>query len=327
MRALVTGGAGFIGHHLIDALLSRTNWEIVTLDRFDISGTPHRLAEILQDRDDRERLRVVWHDLKAPISDSVSARVGEVDYVFHLAAASHVDRSIAEPSLFVLDNVLGTTHLLEWAVKLPALKHFFYFSTDEVFGPANAGQQFREWDRYHCGNPYAATKAGAEEMCLAFQNTFKLPVSIIHCMNVYGIRQHHEKYIPSCVRKILNGEEVMVHSSPRMVPGSRFYMHARSVADALLFLLPRAQVGEKYNFVGPLEVDNLTLALTVADALGKPLRYRLVDFHSSRPGHDLRYALDGTVMRELGFMDPHPDTLHEIRKVAIWTAEHPQWLR
>lgn len=325
-RILVTGGAGFVAHHMIEHILRNTDWEIVSLDRLDTSGNLNRLADLPVWQKEKKRVSVVWHDLKAAINGQLSQQIGKVDYVLHLAAASHVDRSIEDPVPFVLDNVLGTVHILEWARRHDSLDRFIYFSTDEVFGPASSGIFYKEWDRYKSGNPYAATKAGAEELCVAFENTYKMPILVSHCMNVFGERQNPEKFIPSTIRKVLAGELVTIHAdSTRTIPGSRFYIHARNVADATLFLLEKGQIGDKYNIVGEREVNNAELAEMIAAVVGRPIRMELVDFHSSRPGHDLRYALDGAKMADMGWKLPvHFE--QSLEKTVRWTLDNPRWL-
>ena len=339
MRVLITGGAGFVGHHLVEHLLKNTTWEIVSLDRLDGSSTLERLADLDCWPQEKHRVRVVWHDLKSPINAHVAAKIGPVQVILHLAAASHVDRSIEDPMSFVMDNVVGTCNLLEYAGLVNGaggdmLHRFIYFSTDEVFGPASSKDMphpynhlsYHEWDRYRSANPYAATKAGAEELCLAYQNTYRLPILISHCMNVFGERQHPEKFIPSTIRKVAKGETVTIHAdATRTKPGSRFYIHARNVASAVLFLLRHGEPGDKYNIVGECEVDNLTLAEMIARAMGEPLRFELVDFHSSRPGHDLRYALSGEKMAKLGWKPPI-EFEDSLRRVVKWTVEHREWL-
>lgn len=320
VKTLVTGAAGFIGHHVVEHLLETTGWELVLLDKIDSAGNLNRLANLW----DPERMSFVYHDLQAPINPLLQSQIGHIDNILHLAASSHVDRSILDPASFVLNNVLGTAHLLDFA-RIGGSRTL-YFSTDEVFGPAPEGRAFKEWDRYHAGNPYAATKAGAEELCLAYSNTYKLPVLVTHCMNVFGERQHPEKYVPSTIRKVLHGERVMVHAdSTRTRPGSRFYIHARDVAAAALFVLEQGELGEKYNIVGEREVSNLEMAQLIAGFVGQPLRYELVDFHSSRPGHDLRYALDGTKLRDLGWKPPFGFE-NALERTVKWTLSHPEWL-
>jgi dTDP-glucose 4,6-dehydratase len=331
-RALLTGIDGFIGHHFAEGILKNTDWKLVGLSKIDSASTLHRLTDIdLWAREFSDRVEFVYHDLRAPINPYICNRIGPVNYIFHLAASTHVDRSIECPMEFVQDNVVGTCNLLDYARTLDGLELFAYFSTDEVFGPAPEGVTFREWDRYKSSNPYAATKAGGEELAYSYFNTYGLPVVITHTMNVFGERQHPEKFIPKTINAVLHGERLFVHSDPsRTKAGSRFYVHARNVTAAMLFLIEQyekgaAILGDKFNVVGEKEVDNLTLAQFIAKVIGKPLNYELVDFHSSRPGHDLRYALDGTKLREMGFT--YPKTFEQsLEKTVQWYLKHPDWL-
>lgn len=336
---LVTGGAGFIAHHVIENLLKNTDWNIVSLDRLDFSGNLNRLADMMADFDQetRKRVKVVFHDLRAEINPMVAREIGDANFVLHLAAGSHVDRSIDYPMEFVMDNVVGTGHALQFARTLSNLERFIYFSTDEVFGPAPTGVNYKERDRYNSTNPYSATKAGGEELAVAFENTYGLPIYITHTMNVFGERQHPEKFIPMCIRKVNNGDSITIHSdSTRTVPGSRHYIHAADVADAMHFLLKldpgklTRDFGDakcpKFNLVGKEEINNLALAKLIADAQGKELKYEMVDFHSSRPGHDLRYALSGDYMRELGW-EPTVALTERINEVVEWTLANDRWLK
>ena len=326
---LITGGAGFIGHHLIYRMLNDTDYNVVILDRLDTSGNLNRVHEVLElDSSYRSRVKFVWHDLKAPINEVLAKQIGDVHYVFHLAAGSHVDRSIEYPLEFVLDNVVGTTNLLDYARThiRDTMKLFLYFSTDEVFGPAPEGVLYKEWDRYNSGNPYSASKAGAEEMCLAYCNTYRMPIIITHTMNVFGIRQHPEKYIPLLIQKVRDGEKVTIHSNPsKTKAGSRFYINTEDVASAMMFLMNNHKIGDKYNIVGEREMDNLELAQTVASIMGKPLNYEMVDFHSSRPGHDLRYALCGEKMEKMGWV-PEQSVTERLREVIDWSLQNNHWL-
>ena len=339
-RVLITGGAGFIAHHLIYYLLNNTNWDIISLDRLDYSGNLNRLDNILSNLEDtqKSRVKVVYHDLKSEINPWIKKEIGDIDIILHLAAGSHVDRSIDYPMEFVLDNVVGTANILEYARIInqsKRLERFIYFSTDEVFGPAPKGVDYKENDRYNSTNPYSATKAGGEELAVAYENTYKLPVYITHTMNVFGERQHPEKFIPMCIKKIRDGEPVTIHSDKtKKIPGSRHYIHAEDVAEAIYFILTSKLKYEtdfggakcpKFNIVGSEELDNLELAKIIAESQGKELKYEMVDFHSSRPGHDLRYSLSGEKMKKLGWQ-PSIKLTERIKQVVDWSLNNENWI-
>ena len=335
-RILITGGGGFIAHHLINQILIRTDWEVVTLDRLDYSGNLNRLHDLLLDRTpaERKRVRTIYHDLKAEVNQMLESDIGPVDIVAHLAAGSHVDRSIERPMEFVMDNVVGTCNILEYARRQDNLERFLYFSTDEVFGPAPEGVNYDEYDRYNCTNPYSASKAGGEELAVAFQNSYNMPIYITHTMNVFGQRQHPEKFIPMTIRNVRDGKTVTIHSdASKTIPGSRHYIHAEDVADATMFLLQNEHTltpqsngvkCPKFNIVGATELNNLELAQMIADSQGKELKYEFMDFHSSRPGHDLRYALSGDRMSRMGW-NPKP-VGERINEVVQWTLDNTRWL-
>lgn len=336
---LVTGGAGFIAHHVIDKVLAETDWNIVSLDRLDYSGNLNRLNEVVMayPEQERKRVKVVHHDLKAELNPQIRQLVGKVDYITHLAAGSHVDRSIEYPMEFILDNVVGTANILEFARHQDNLERFIYFSTDEIFGPAPAGVKYKENDRYNSTNPYSASKAGGEELVVAYENTYKLPAIITHTMNVFGERQHPEKYIPMCIKRVRDNEVITVHSNPEKTKaGSRHYIHAADVADALMFLLNYTGIDalekdyggakcQKFNIVGAEELDNLELAKFIADVQSKDLLYEMIDYHSQRPGHDLRYALDGSKMSDMGW-NPQP-VRKRLEQVIEWSLENKRWLQ
>jgi dTDP-glucose 4,6-dehydratase len=326
-HVLLTGGAGFVGHHLLHHILSKTDYTVAVLDRLDLSGSLSRIADVLSENPEWEkRVTMVWHDLKAPLNTLVKTELGKVNYVLHVAAGSHVDRSIDYPLEFVMDNVVGTCNLLDYARNLDSLEKFLYFSTDEVFGPAPDTVRYVEWARYNSGNPYAATKAGAEELCLAFANTYSMPVFVTHTMNIFGIRQHPEKFIPMVVGRTLRGEKVYIHSNADCTEaGKRYYINTEDVANGILFLLDNAEMGDKYNLVGERELDNLQLAQMIASHVGKPLNYEMVDFHSSRPGHDLRYALNGDKMAKMGWA-PEKPVDERLKEVVEWSLAHPNWI-
>ncbi len=322
-KILVTGGAGFIGHHFIDYLLRSTDYSVVCLDRLDPAGDLNRLSQIpsLQSASCRGRLSICHHDLRSNLSTEVSRQVltgngnfGQdgFDHIVHMAAGSHVDRSVADPVGFIMDNVVGTANLFEFVRGTPnALRSggkILYFSTDEVMGPAPEGVSFGEWDRFNPNNPYAASKAGGEALCTAYANTYGIPITVSHCTNVFGERQHSEKFIPMLIKKVLCREKVQIHSDPtRTKPSSRFYTYVDNVSTATLQMLEYGKcldgtdkVG-KYNITGEREVNNLELAQLVAKKLDRTLDYELIDFCPSRPKHDMRYALNGDALAAIGW--------------------------
>lgn len=361
---VITGAMGFVGAHLVEAILKMTDWKIVTIDRLDVSGNPNRFSDIDIWDKEKSRVKVLFWDLKAAFNDMIKYDIGEFDYFLHVAAGSHVDRSIDDPMSFIMDNVVGTGNCLDFyrgyvkelrdydeqAISyggqktLSPVPKFLYFSTDEVFGPAPEGVNYKEWDRFNPNNPYAAAKAGGESLCDAYANTYKLPILVTHCMNIFGERQHPEKYIPMVIKSVLKGHKVNIHADKtKTKAGTRFYIHARNVADAVLFLLQDAPTLDgharkgRYNIVGEREVSNLDMAQLIekyvhewlADTNSleatRPLNYELVDFHSSRPGHDLRYGLDGELLASMGFQY-NMNFEESLRKMVRWTLDNPRWL-
>lgn len=327
-KCLISGGCGLIGSNFVEHILKNTDWDIVVIDKLNYASKGFdRLKDIKVF--DEKRVQIFTADFAKPINGGLAKEIGQVDYILHLGAETHVDNSIKDPEPFVISNVLGTMHMLNFAKTQKSLKVFLYFSTDEVFGPAPEGTNYKEWDRYKSGNPYAATKAGGEELTLAWHNTYGVPIMITHTMNVYSERQHPEKFIPLCVNKLRRGEVIHIHANPsKTKSGSRMWIHARNVADAVLFLLDHGKIGEKYNIVGEKEQTNLEIATLIANIIELPLNYELVNFHESRPGHDLRYSLCGDKLKSLGYK--YPKTFEDsFEKMINWMVDkdNAKWLR
>jgi dTDP-glucose 4,6-dehydratase len=325
-RVMITGGCGFIGHHMVEHILRETDWEVVVIDKLTYASMGYDRLRSFGGLDN-SRVKVFPIDFILPFSVGARKEIGDINIIIHMGAESHVDNSIKDPRLFFNTNINGTIELLEYARTLDNLELFFYFSTDEVFGSAPSGVAYGEWDRHRPTNPYSASKSAAENICIAYENTYNLPIMTINVMNAFGQRQHVEKFIPNTIRKVLHGEKVLIHSYPdRQKAGSRFYIHARNIAAAVLFLLGNGSVGEKYNVVGEKEVDNLEMAQLIAHHLDMALDYEMVDFHSSRPGHDLRYALSGEKMASMGWELP-VNFEDSLRKTVEWTVKNPSWLK
>lgn len=338
-RVLVTGSCGFVGHHVVEGLLKSTDWEIVTLDRLKYSGRNgyDRLRDI--NAYDDTRVFRFQHDLNQAIGEGLRKELGHIDYVLHIAAESHVDRSITEPVPFVMNNIRSVLTMLEYMrdkKDSDPIEKFLYFSTDEVYGTAPEGKFYKEGEAHKSGNPYSASKSAAEQIVRAYANTYKLPCLITNTMNIIGERQDKEKFLPLVINKVLADEKVLIHANPdKTQAGKRHYLHARNITAALIFILENVQESLSevdagsgvFNIVGEREFDNLEFAQTVAKYVGKELKYELVDFHSSRPGHDMRYALDGSKLSNMGFV--YPVTAEEsIKKVVEWTLseENRKWL-
>jgi dTDP-glucose 4,6-dehydratase len=328
VRVLVTGAAGFVGHHLIEHLLKATDWQIVGMISFRHRGCPRRLEHLIR----QTRLRFVYHDLQAPVGARVAEAIGPVDYVINLASESSVEHSIADPAACIENNTRVALHMLEYA-RTAQPRVFVQVSTDEVYGPAAPDRAHVEWDPICPSNPYSASKAAQEAMAFAWWRTWRVPVLITNAMNLIGERQGPEKLVPTVIRSVRNGDTVPIYSANGEA-GSRFWLHARNQADALRFLLsnldgnlpmyPHDSEPARYNVVGE-EYSNLDIANFIAGVLGETLRYELVEFHASRPGHDFRYALDGSKLRALGWQPPM--RLQEsLRKTVQWTRRHPEWL-
>lgn len=301
-RCLISGIAGFVAHQLADYLLQNTDYEIVGLDGLTYAGSLDRITDLESYKKDPSRVKFVHWNLRSPLNEYISEKIGEVDYILHLAANSSVEHTIKYPIESVLDNVLATVNVLEFARKQKNLKLMNYFSTDEVNGSSDHGELFNEGAAHHPSNPYSAGKAAGEDYCFAYFKTYGVPVFITNTMNVVGRAQDREKYIPTVIRCVKNGETLPVYSNKeRTRAGSRFWISAYDVSDAIKFLLEKAIPGEKYNIVGT-EMDNLDLAKMIASIIGKPLKYEMHDFHSSRPGHDLAYRMTGEKMAKMGWV-------------------------
>lgn len=334
-RVLITGISGFIGGHLMEHILANTDWEIVGLDSFRHKGLSERITDSAYYQAEPERVTILTHDLSIPFSRLLVEHIGEIDYIINMAAESHVDRSIEHPVWTVQNNVGITLNVLEYA-RMVKPKVVIQISTDEVYGPALSGTMHEEWSTILPSNPYAASKAAQEAIAIAYWRTYGLPIIITNTMNNFGERQDPEKYLPMIIRSLRNGGRVSVHGKPGAI-GSRFWLHARNHADALCWILQRdlslipvqtfpvCDRPERYHIVGNLELNNLELAQQVADCMQVPIVYDFVDHHSTRPGHDPRYALDGSLIANLGWKAPL-DFGSSLQRTVDWYMEHPAWL-
>ena len=331
----MTGIAGFMGSHVLEEILTTTDWEVVGVASWTHKGTPERIEEVLKGNPAwRDRVEVITHDLTAPFTDTTKRRIGHIDHIINVASESHVDRSITDPVPFVMNNVALVLNMLEFAREVSP-KTFLQISTDEVYGPAPDGVNHKEWATILPSNPYSASKAAQEAICISYWRTYGVPVIITNTMNLFGEMQDTEKYTAQLIRRISSGDVVSVHGKPGAV-GSRYYLHARNQANALLYILENVQPEmyvdqgdidrpSRFNIVGDVEMDNLELAEKVAELMEKPLKYEFVDHHSTRPGHDRRYALDGTKLKQqFGWKAPK-DFVASLKQYIDWTLQHELW--
>lgn len=336
MRVLISGIGGSIGVHMFDHIMANTDWDVIGIDSYRHKGFFDRLAQTLgRNPGWNKRLTSVTHDLTAPLTHGQLKKIGEVDYIINLASLADVWDSVDDPVPFVRNNVELMLTMLELARKVKP-KAFIHFSTDEVYGPAAVDQGHPEWGNLVPSNPYSASKAAQEMLAVSYWRSYGVPVIITNTMNNFGEMQGASKYPVIIQNKLNAGEKVEVHVSNDGQMGTRFYIHSRNVADAVLFILKNTKPylhtpgevdkPERYNIVGTAQVDNLQLAKTVARLMGKELDYELVDFHSSQPGHDLHYGLDGTKLEQLGWKPP-VDFETSLKKTIEWQERNPEWIQ
>jgi len=321
VKVIVTGGCGFIGHHFVEHLIKNTDWDIIVLDKLSYSSCGF---ERLRDTGllGNERLSVFPVDLSNKISNGLIYELGDINYIFHLAADTHVDHSISDPVGVVTNNIMSTLHILEYARKLKNLKLLLYFGTDEVYGEVG-DHLFTENERHNPGNPYSASKSGAEQLCVSYTKTFNLPIIRVNVMNVFGERQHVEKFIPKIIFKLLNNQEIDIYTNEEGEIGSRYYIHARNVAAAVLFIIQKGTIGECYNIMGEKEISNLEMVEFIANVLGVDYKHKLSS--GIRPGNDFKYGLDGSKLSNLGWELPK-DFVNSLTKTINWTIEYKDWL-
>lgn len=329
-RILVTGGAGFIGVNLARRLLD-VGHEVLNFDKLTYAGNMGSLRDVenhpryhfaLGDVADRERLGKVISEFKP-------------DRIFHLAAESHVDRSITEPLDFVKTNVLGTACLLEAALEFWKQKNhdfrLIHVSTDEVFGSSDEGDAFDEKSRYQPNSPYSASKAGSDHLVRAWHKTYGLPTLVVNCSNNYGPYQFPEKLIPMVILAGIIGNSIPVYGTGENV---RDWVHVQDHCEALLKISENGRVGSEYVIGGNSEVRNIDLVkklLSIIERISSDYgsqisgTEQLVKFVADRPGHDFRYTVDcGKLCSELGWK-PIVNFSEGLESTVRWYFENRVW--
>jgi len=334
MRILITGGAGSIGIHMIAHIMENTDWEVVSLDSFRHKGYRDRLNKLCEIHPNWiSRIKEIQHDLVCPISSSLKQEIGKINHIIHLAALSDVFLSVENPVYTIKNNIDSTLTILEYAREIKP-EIFIYFSTDEVYGPVRKGKAHIEWDTHRPSNAYAASKAACEDICYSYWRSYNLPLIITNTMNNYGEMQSSAKFPVIIQNQLANDAIITIHGNEKEI-GTRFYIHSRNVADAVLFIIQhgahRHELGtmdepDRYHIVGEKCLSNLELAQSIARLMNKTLKYELVDFHHDNPAHDIHYGLQDNKLRSAGWKQPK--TFEESMKdTIIWQQENPEWIK
>ncbi|WP_419799545.1 MAG: dTDP-glucose 4,6-dehydratase [Terasakiella sp.] len=331
MRLLITGGAGFIGSALIRYLIKNTKNTILNIDKLTYAGNLESLLSISS----HKRYQFQKIDICDQTALEAAFSSFKPDAVMHLAAESHVDRSLTGPAAFIETNIVGTYTLLEvsrkyWE-KLPSQQQdsfrFHHISTDEVFGDlANTTDLFVETTPYAPSSPYSASKASSDHLVRAWRRSYGLPTVISNCSNNYGPYQFPEKLIPLMITNALKGKPLPVYGAGDQI---RDWLYVNDHAKALYAVLTKGEVGETYNIGGHNEMRNIDVVTMICDLLsekmdGQDFR-KLITFVTDRAGHDLRYAIDASkIERELGWT---PDVTFKegLEQTIQWYLDHPQW--
>lgn len=334
---LLTGIGGSIGIHTLSQIMKNTDWDVVGIDSFRHKGWTDRLSEHFKGHpEDQERVRIYTHDLVAPFSELLKKRIGRVDYIINMASLSDVEASIQDPVPFVLNNVSLVLHMLEFAREAKP-EAFIQISTDEVYGPTmGKNDGYKEWDAKIPSNPYAASKSAQEEIAISYWRAFGVPLIITNTMNNFAEMQQSSKYPVMIQKALANDEEITIHGNENGEIGSRSYIHSQNFANALIFILQNTvpylhQPGkidkpDRYHIAGDKQVDNLELAQLIASLMDKELKYKLVNFHSTRPGHDPHYGLNDDKLRALGWKSP-VSFEESLKSTIIWQQEHEDWIK
>jgi dTDP-glucose 4,6-dehydratase len=314
MKLLVTGGAGFIGSNFVRHVIAqRPDWHITVLDKLTYAGDEKNLEGL-----DASRFKFIKGDICN--EQTIDPAVASCDAVVHFAAETHVDNSVHNPKPFVDSNVLGTFQVLE-AVRKHG-KRLHHISTDEVYGDLELGDpKFSETTPYNPSSPYSATKAGSDMLVRAWIRTFKVQATISNCSNNYGPYQHVEKFIPRQITEVLEGRKPKLYGSGQNI---RDWIHAEDHSSGVLAILENGKIGETFLIGADGEKSNKEVVELILEIMDKPKNdYEHVN---DRPGHDLRYAIDSSKLRnELGWQPKYGDFREGLKQTIDWYKQNENW--
>jgi dTDP-glucose 4,6-dehydratase len=327
---LITGGAGFIGSHVVKRFVRKySNYLIVNADNLTYAGNLENLTDIEKENNYKfEKTDIIEKQTVLGLFEKY-----DFDAVIHLAAESHVDRSITDPDAFVFTNIIGTVNLLnaslnKWKNNFER-KLFYHISTDEVYGSLGKEGQFTEKTSYDPKSPYSASKASSDHLVRAYNHTFGLPAIISNCSNNYGPNQFPEKLIPLAINNIKNNKPIPVYGKGENI---RDWLYVEDHASAIDIIFHGGRIGETYNIGGNNEWKNLDLILLLCRIMDKKLNRvtgtseKLITYVKDRPGHDLRYAIDSSkLQKELGW-SPIPEFAEGLEKTVDWYLANTKWL-
>jgi len=329
-KILITGGAGFIGSHVVRRFVNKyPGYHIVNLDKLTYAGNLANLTDI----EDKPNYTFIKADITDAVEINELFKREDFDAVVHLAAESHVDRSITDPSAFVMTNVIGTVNLLNaareyWKGKYDE-KRFYHVSTDEVYGALGESGMFTETTAYDPHSPYSASKASSDHFVRAYHDTYGLDVVISNCSNNYGSHHFPEKLIPLAINNIKNNKPVPVYGKGENV---RDWLWVEDHARAIDVIFHEAKSGQTYNIGGHNEWKNIDLIHLLCSIMDEKLgrkageSAKLITFVVDRAGHDLRYAIDSTKLQnELGWV-PSLQFEEGLKKTVQWYLENEEWL-
>lgn len=324
MKLLVTGGAGFIGSHIVKHFLADKKYHIYNLDALTYAGNLNNLTDIKPS----ENYTFIHGDITDYQYVKNLFDEYAFDYVIHLAAESHVDRSIEDPFVFARTNIMGTLNLLQCFKEKPGCL-FYHISTDEVYGTLGDTGLFTETSPYQPNSPYAASKASSDHFVRAYAETYNLPVVISNCSNNYGPNQFPEKFIPVCIQAIINNQQIPIYGDGNY---TRDWLYVEDHAQAIKTILEHGNAGETYNIGGLNEWKNIDLVKVLIRETDKALgraegnSLPLIKFVKDRPGHDKRYAIDNTkIKRELQW-EPKHNFEEGIVKTIQWYLSNQAWI-